>query len=806
MMLLKPAKKERSLFNQEQLIRCKIPYSYLVNDETVETKSGHLLQVVALEGLYAETLDDFVLDQEKHAIQHLLNGLVDSSISLSFHMIRKAVSLTSAAKYDQPFAQSLHDKWQVVLDDKKFFTNHYYIAIVKKPPQGKVRQVMDLVRQLSVAFNKKAREEYRKETLHALNKVTERLVTHLNKYGARQLGSVYDKKMNRPYSELLSFLSYLINLEDRKILPPMADLANYLPYKRTFFDRTSGTIAFKNSHQQTRYAAMLSIKHYAGFSSTIQLDPLLDAPCELVVTQTYSYLDKPQARQKVEEQARNQAQSDDSVTRDMVKVDEALDDLGSSEASMGEHTFSVLCHAANRSMLEEHIAKLDSLFSETGLIALREDAGINAAYFGSLPGNHAYHVRKAMLSTKHMASFTPFHNFYTGKWQGNRWGEPTTILETISGAPFAFNFHVGDVGNTFMVGPMGSGKTLLEGFLVALSMKAGGRLFVFDKDRGMEPLVRALGGTYSTLNAGQRTGMAPFQLPDTQANRYALSTLMRLIAEANGQRLEDAELLQIKNMVNGVYQLPKNERILRNVVSFLGIKKKGSLRLRFENWVNDGDYAWAFDNDVDSLSFNQPIMGYDLTTILSDQITLKPIQYYLFHLLDNLLDGTPTRIVAAEAWQALEDEAFRAKIKDWSSTNRKKEVILILDTQALDDISASPIGSKIIQESVTQIYFANPTGQYDQYVKKFGLSEKEFEIIKALDKSSRFFLVKQGQHSVVARADLSAMSDEIILLSNRHQFHPVFNAVLEEVDSDPDKWIPIYVQRIKHAIKEGGLK
>src|SRR5690606_37047276 len=106
------------------------------------------------------------------------------------------------------------------------------------------------------------------------------------------------------------------------------------------------------------------------------------------------------------------------------------------------------------------------------------------------------------------------------KAKNNHWGEAVTVLETLSGSPYYFNFHVLDVGNTFLVGPMGSGKTLLESFLLSESMKAGGRLYVFDKDRSMEAFIRAMGGSYGRLEACKRTGFAPFQLEDTKENLY----------------------------------------------------------------------------------------------------------------------------------------------------------------------------------------------------------------------------------------------------------------------------------------------
>jgi type IV secretion system protein VirB4 len=88
------------------------------------------------------------------------------------------------------------------------------------------------------------------------------------------------------------------------------------------------------------------------------------------------------------------------------------------------------------------------------------------------------------------------------------------------GSPYYFNFHFNDVGNCLCFGTMGSGKTTLIGFLLTQSLKFGGKRIVFDKDRGFEILVRALGGNYEILKPGINTGFNPCQLPDTRKQKF----------------------------------------------------------------------------------------------------------------------------------------------------------------------------------------------------------------------------------------------------------------------------------------------
>src|SRR6201999_1081579 len=111
--------------------------------------------------------------------------------------------------------------------------------------------------------------------------------------------------------------------------------------------------------------------------------------------------------------------------------------------------------------------------------------------------------RATPITTMNLASFNSFHNNPTGKATGNHWGDAVTVLETTSGTPYYFNFHLRDVGHTTIIGPTGAGKTVLMNFLCAQAQKFQCRLFFFDKDRGAEIFLRALGGTYNIIEPGE---------------------------------------------------------------------------------------------------------------------------------------------------------------------------------------------------------------------------------------------------------------------------------------------------------------
>lgn len=106
---------------------------------------------------------------------------------------------------------------------------------------------------------------------------------------------------------------------------------------------------------------------------------------------------------------------------------------------------------------------------------------------------------------------SPFHSYPIGQKDGNEWGSAVALLKTASGSPYYFNLHYGDLGNTFMCGPSGAGKTVIVNFMLSQLEKHDPHVVFFDKDRGADLYVRAAGGTYRPLKNGVPTGCAPLR-------------------------------------------------------------------------------------------------------------------------------------------------------------------------------------------------------------------------------------------------------------------------------------------------------
>jgi type IV secretion system protein VirB4 len=199
------------------------------------------------------------------------------------------------------------------------------------------------------------------------------------------------------------------------------------------------------------------------------------------------------------------------------ELKEALDALTGGEWVMGDHHLSllVLADATEEALptndvwrlkaLNDRVALARDLLADAHVVIAREDLALEECFWGQLPGAFARRPRKAPITSRNFAGLSPFHNYATGRPDGNHWGEATTVFISSAGSVYHYAPHASDpddpdggsrkdIGHTLVCGPTGSGKTVVIGFLMAMLTRQHTTQIVLDRDHGLEILVRALGG------------------------------------------------------------------------------------------------------------------------------------------------------------------------------------------------------------------------------------------------------------------------------------------------------------------------
>ncbi|OJW59412.1 MAG: type VI secretion protein [Sphingomonadales bacterium 63-6] len=770
---------------KEALAGERLPYARLVDENTVLLRDGSLLMALQVPGLLFETEDSDALNAHAATREVMLRANLDARFVMYHHVIRRRVQVELEATFEDPLSAHIDRRWREKLSRGALFINDQFVTLVRRPARGKA----GLAERMAKMLNRRGQEvlEADPKDLRSLRAAAGALIASLGQYGASLLGD-YQGNGGQTNSEVLELLSALYNGEMRPVRRPVDDtnIGLMLPYRRVSF----GLDAMESKDGRgTDFASILSLKDYPDATSPGLLDPLLRLPFEMVVTESFAPSERQTAREKMDLALRRLRSADEEARAERAEMLAARDELGAGSVGFGDHHLTVLIRENNLPRLDDACASCAAALADTGAIAVREDTNLEPAFWAQFPGNEGFIVRRAMISSANMASFASLHGFALGQASGNHWGEAVTLLETTSSTPFFFNFHHGDLGNFSVIGPSGSGKTVVMNFLAAQAQKFAPRTILFDKDRGAELFIRGIGGRYDRIAAGSPAGFNPLALPDSAANRAFLRDWLGVLLKAEGPE----ELATISGAVDAAYANDPSLRRLRHFRELLAGTRRptpGDLADRLTPWIEDGEHGWLFDNAEDRLDLSNRVLGFDMTALLESPRLRTPVMMYLFHRIDERLDGQPTMILIDEGWKALDDEVFAARIRDWLKTLRKRNALVGFATQSARDALESRISTALVEQTATMIFMPNARARAEDYCDGFGLTSHELALIRSLPAHSRCFLVRQPDASVVVRLNLSNAPEVLTILSGRESAVRRLDTLREAVGDDPAKWYP----------------
>jgi len=798
-----------AIMSREKPLETRIPYEAQIDAHTVTTTAGDFLQIFKIEGIAHESADPEDLDSWHNALNTTYCNIAGPQVALWTHTIRE--EQREFPKGDMPpgFARQLNEKYRAHVTNGTMLVNSLYLTIVFRPTKGAGGF-------LNTVFAKRGTDglrEARAEALASINDIAERVLRGLSRYEPRRL-AVYERNKVM-YSEPQEFLAYLVNGEWAPIPLGRQTIKSVIGRVRPFFS----TEAFElRGAKSSKVGAILTLKEYMPETAPGLLNMLLTVPHRFILSQSFTFLSKTTAENLLTRTINKMINAGDLAESQIQDLENALDDLISGRFVMGEHYLGLTLLAPDNKALNRAISDCYEALTPNGGIAVREDSAMEAAYWAMQPGVFSLRPRPAPITSLNFCGFAPLHNYPTGRRNGNQWGPAITLLKTSSGAPYYLNYHLpldnrraADpddatqdssqkvLANTMVLGPSGSGKTLLVAFIKAQCEKYAATTFVFDKDRGEEIIINALGGTYLPLKNGQPTGFNIFSLPPTPENLLFVTTLVKKLATMAipDKPLTVTENTNIENAVKGVYGLSEQRRRIGQLQSFLDRTDPEGVGARLKKWGQGGSLGWVFDNEVDVLDFTKGrIFGFDLTEFLDNPETRTPIIMYLFYRMEQMIDGRRFTCYIAEFWKALADEAFEDLAKNKNKTIRKQNGLMVYDSQSPQDALSSPIAATLLEQNATLILMPNPKAREVDYMDGLSLSRAEFDLVKeGMGEGSRRFLVKQGNQSVVCELDLKGFEKEMSVLSGTTDKVELYRQIRAEVGNDPNVWLPIYYER-----------
>ena len=426
---------------------------------------------------------------------------------------------------------------------------------------------------------------------------------------------------------------------------------------------------------------------------------------------------------------------DTDASNKAADADLALQELGADYAGVAYVTATVTVWDADPRVADEKLRLVEKVIQGRDFTAMPETINAVDAWLGSLPGHVYANVRQPPISTLNLAHMIPLSAVWAGPERDEHFAAPPLLFGKTEGStPFRFSLHVGDVGHTLVVGPTGAGKSVLLA-LMALQFRryAGSQVFAFDFGGSIRAAALAMGGDWHDLGGGLTEGddesvsLQPLsRLAETAERAWAADWVVAiLMREGVGITPEVKEHLW--TALTSLASAPVGERTITGLAVLL---QSNDLKQALRPYCVGGAYGRLLDAETEHLG-EASVQAFETEGLIGTGAA-PAVLAYLFHRIEDRLDGSPTLIIIDEGWLALDDEGFAGQLREWLKTLRKKNASVVFATQSLSDIDGSAIAPAIIESCQTRLLLPNERAiepQITAIYRRFGLNDRQIEIL-----------------------------------------------------------------------------
>jgi type IV secretion/conjugal transfer VirB4 family ATPase len=426
---------------------------------------------------------------------------------------------------------------------------------------------------------------------------------------------------------------------------------------------------------------------------------------------------------------------DSDAANKAADADLALQELGADLAGEAYVTATVTVWDEDPRLADEKLRLVEKVIQGRDFTCISETINAVDAWLGTLPGHLYANVRQPPISTLNLAHLIPLSAVWAGPERDEHFDAPPLLVGRADGStPFRFSLHVGDVGHTLVVGPTGAGKSVLLA-LMALQFRryAGSQIFAFDFGGSIRAAALAMRGDWHDLGG---------DLTDGAVDSVSLQPLARIDGIRERARAADwivailrREVVPITPEVRehlwsalcSLASAPLSERTITGLAVLL---QSNNLKQALKPYCIGGAYGRLLDAESEQLGLGT-VQAWETEGLIGTGAA-PAVLSYLFHRIEERLDGRPTLLIIDEGWLALDDEGFAGQLREWLKTLRKKNASVVFATQSLSDIDASPIAPAIIESCQTRLLLPNERAiepQITAIYRRFGLNDRQIEIL-----------------------------------------------------------------------------
>ncbi|KAB2773965.1 conjugal transfer protein TrbE [Brucella anthropi] len=432
-------------------------------------------------------------------------------------------------------------------------------------------------------------------------------------------------------------------------------------------------------------------------------------------------------------------------------ADIALQELGADYAGMAYVTATISVWDTDPRLADEKLRLVEKVVQGRDFTAMPETINAVDAWLGSLPGHVYANVRQPPISTLNLAHMIPLSAVWAGPERDDHLGStPLLYGKTEGSTPFRLSIHVGDVGHTLVVGPTGSGKSVLLACM-ALQFRRyeQAQVFAFDFGGSIRAAALAMGGDWHDLGGDLTEGDAfsvslqPLaRIRDVPERAWAADWIVAILTRESIAITPDVKE-HIWTALTSLASAPVEERTITGLTVLL---QSNDLKQALRPYCVGGPYGRLLDAETEHLG-SASVQAFEIEGLVGTGAA-PAVLSYLFHRIGDRLDGSPTLLIIDEGWLALDDEAFSGQLREWLKTLRKKNASVIFATQSLSDIDNSEIAPAIIESCPTRLLLPNERAvepQITAIYQRFGLNARQIEILaRATPKKDYYCQSRRG--------------------------------------------------------------
>jgi type IV secretion system protein TrbE len=412
---------------------------------------------------------------------------------------------------------------------------------------------------------------------------------------------------------------------------------------------------------------------------------------------------------------------------------------------------------------ESGAAAVTRALTDAGFPARVETVNALDAFLGSLPGHGYANVRRPLLHSGNVADLLPVTSVWPGLASNPSPyfppGSPPLLWAATNGStPFRVNLHDSDVGHTLVVGKTGAGKSTLVGLVVAQWQRyPRAQTFVFDVGYSAWLLTHAAGGQHHDIDAGHEASrFQPLAGIDAPAERVWAAQWVEGIVAGQGIEVTAEQRARIAHALALVALAEPRYRTLGELAVHLqdpalAAALRPYLRSRTPGAILDGEADGLAGDGASGSSWSTDFHTFELKAVMErGDAVLVPLLLYLFHRIEQRLDGRPTLIIIEEAWAPLMRSVFAARVRQWLLTLRKENAAVLLVAHGAAQLLDVPGGLLLAEACPTRVFLPNADAAASAAslaaYGALGLGERECQrLARAAPKRDYYMVTPRGR-------------------------------------------------------------